>query len=80
MLHRYKLVPIAPDTLFNLVKGGTFEVMENSFPKDSKVINFFLSFETNTIMLVVESKEFEEVLEGATIPLYTGDILIKKIK
>lgn len=80
MLHRYKLVPVSPNTLFEFVKGGTFEVVEGNFPKGCKVINFFLAPETNSIMLTVESEEFEEVLEGATIPLYTGDILIKKIK
>jgi len=77
---QYKQIPIAPNTLLEMFKGGKFEILKSGLPEDTKLINFYLSPERNTFMLIIESKEFEEVLEGEIIPTFEADILIKKLK
>jgi len=77
---KYKQLPISPKTLLELFKGGTFEVDRSGLPKDAKLVNFYDSPDRHSFMFVIESKEFPEVMEGDIIPIFEGDILIKKLK
>ena len=77
---RYKQLPISPVTLLEMFKGGTFFVDESGLPKDAKIVNFYEAQDRHSFMFVMESKEFDEVAEGEIIPMFEGDILIKKLK
>jgi len=78
-MFRYKTIPISPITFANILRGGTFEVHNGDLPKDFKVVNTYLDYSSNCFKIVIESKEFPEVLEGAGIPSFEGEVLIKKI-
>ena len=77
---KYKQVPIAPRTLLEMFKGGTYEINNSGLPKDVKLVHWYLAHERDSLMFVIESKEFEDLAEGSIIPEYDGDILIKKLK
>jgi len=77
---KFKQLPVSSNTLLEIFKGGTFEIDRSGLPKDAKLINFYEAQDRHSFMFVIESKYFDEVAEGEIIPIYEGDILIKKLK
>jgi hypothetical protein len=74
-----KRIAISPSSILHLMQGGTFHISHNEvLPKDVKVVNVYLSPESNCFMMIIESKEFPVVTEGTIIPLIEDNIIIQQ--
>jgi len=85
---RRALIPINPFIFFEVLLGKTKIVFDKELPKDINFITAFYNYEKNCFYILVESKEFDCIESGKTLPIldfvfvseYSLDYFAKKIR
>ncbi len=75
---KYKRIRISTDVLIRLLRHDYCFTQEN-IPEDAKIINIYFQRELSnyTLWIVIESSEFNELVEGAEIPLLEVTMIMK---
>ena len=85
---RRALIPINPFIFLEVLLGQTKIVFDKKMPEDINFITAFYNYEKNCFYILVESKEFDCIESGKTLPIldfafiseYSLDYFAKKIK
>lgn len=74
-----KRLVLDPQFVFNFLYSNRKVFVYNELPEGCKYEGCYYDFQTNKINLFISNPIFEEVDEGAIIPEFDGEILVKEI-
>ncbi len=76
---RRKIISLRPHALFEMMLRGErhIKVVADGLPEDTKFIGAFYNHQTHSFDLIVESEEFEPILEGEVLP-YMDPVFVKE--
>ena len=78
--NKLKRVFIDPDLLFHLVSSNKKVFIYNELPEGCILQRVAYDEERNKVVLLISHDSFEPVLEGAIIPEFAGEILMKDVE
>lgn len=79
MTNRLKRLALDPQFLFNFLYSNRKVFIYNELPEGCKYEGCYYDFQLNKIYLFISNSVFEEVDEGAVIPEFEGEVLVKEI-
>ena len=77
--NKVKRVVLDPQFIFNFLYSNRKVFVYNELPEGCKYEGCYYDYQLNKINLFISNPLFEEIDEGAVIPEFEGEILVKEI-
>lgn len=69
-LYKRVILPVSPEIFFSFARKGDRHIsVDPGLPPDTKFVGAFYNYKDHNFSFVVESEEFEAILEGETLPI-----------